>query len=175
MSGLRESLEAALAKRAAEEQLSLTLNEWEEDDKARSTATVVQAGVTQSVFNFLKANPHISKKAAITALDRKGFNPGSTRSIMSHMVREGMVRSTDGKLLVIADSYTPLKQTKRVVVAPRKEVRIVTKTTQLGLASLKQSESVQTQDAKPVSLLDTLSVRQAYALYVELKTMFGGN
>jgi hypothetical protein len=72
------------------------------------------------------------------------------------MVRQGMVaRDTNGRLRVTVKEYTPLSKALQQKRAPS-----------AGIAAL--------QPQAKTSLLDTLSVLQARALYDELKKIFGG-
>ena len=187
MSSLRESLEKAIAEkeeRAAK--LQATLDDWGDDEPVNekpttkeTTVTTTTAPITLSVsqqtFEFIKANPGITIKNAIQALVDKGLNFASVSTLISQMVRNGMVSRIDHRLNAKVTYYRPIQVSKK---AKHKQVRIVTRPqpqeeaeAPAGIAAL----------AKPdvayniTSLLDNISVNEARALYVELKKLFGGN
>jgi hypothetical protein len=129
--------------------------------------------VSESTFNFIKSNPNVSKKYAVGALTQLGFNPSSTTSLISGMIRQGLVnRSHTGHLTARVPKYVPLKVMSKPK-SKRDQVRIIVKGEDInGIAALAGKPPVASSIA---NLLDNISVNEARALYLELKTMFGGN
>ena len=199
MSALRDSLEKAIAeKQARAAKLQATMDDWSEDEpvnekpttkeiKDTMTYTSKTVSVSEGTFNYVKAHPYTTKAEAVEALAEQGYNRASTTSLLSHMVRQRLVSSdANGKLTAIVKEYIPLKATPKVsgrkitVQPPRtehKQVRITVN----GESISKPSGGIAALASKPdvahniKSLLDEISVNEARALYLELKTMFGGN
>tara|TARA_R110000822_G_scaffold17335_2_gene58476 strand:- start:3644 stop:4228 length:585 start_codon:yes stop_codon:yes gene_type:complete len=194
MAGLRESLESAIAEQAAREaKLKATLTEWGDDEDAPAAVQTVtintkdnmahtqSVSVSEGTFNFIKDHPYTTKMDAVKALANMGFNPGSTTSLLSHMIRQRLIScDMEGKLTAIVGAYVPLR------AAPKKDVPRhvvhkpyrpklapivrVAETATGGIAALDTSAPVNVK-----SLLDSISVNEARAFYLELKNLFGGN
>jgi hypothetical protein len=101
------------------------------------------------------------------------------------MVRQRLVSiDMQGKLTTLVKDYIPLKATPKIVgrkptVQParteHKHVRITVKGEDInGIAALKSKPEV-TQADQIAHLLDSISVNEARAIYLELKKLFGGN
>lgn len=202
MSSLRESLERALAEkdeRAA--RLQATMDDWGDEEPVNEkpttketpvtfTETTTQApaptlhvSVSQQTFEHVKANPGITTRQAVIDLAAMGLNAASTTSLISQMVRTGMCKREDQQLYMQVKYYRPIQMIKkakskrdvvRIITRPRpqEEAPAVTAPAPAGIASLASKPDV-TYNIK--SLLDNISVNEARALYLELKTMFGGN
>jgi hypothetical protein len=96
--------------------LSQAINEWEQQGGTQNTpAKPAPVGVSQATFDFIKNHPAITKSAAIQALKELGYKPSSTTTLISAMVRQGLVHITASKRLnAIAKSYTPIQAGKRL-------------------------------------------------------------
>ena len=129
--------------------------------------------VSESTFNFIRDNPRIHKKDAIRGLTKLGFNPASTTSLISGMIRQKMVdQNYAGTLVALVPKYVPLKVMSKPKKTPHKHVRITVKGEDInGIAALAKPPIAHSIS----NLLDNISVNEARALYLELKTMFGGN
>ena len=205
MSALRESLEKALAeKEARAAKLQSTLDDWSDDEdapapvidtkqtKEKAVTTISAADATlsisESTFNYVRDNPYTTKKEAVIALTNAGYNPSSTTSLLSCMVRQKQISQDHlGKLTAIVKKYIPLKATpkykptKRVVLTHTPAFNGVDIDVPKHVAKAKDTGGIAAlQATTPVAaniktLLDTISVNEARALYLELKTMFGSN
>jgi hypothetical protein len=151
-----------------------------------STITRPPITVSKHTFNYVRAHPYTTKAEAVEALAKEGYNRASTTSLLSHMVRQRLVSSdANGKLTAIVKAYTPLKATPKVVgrkptVQParteHKQVRITVNGEDLAPRSGGIPMLVKPALAASVKdMLDKISVNEARALYLELKSMFGGN
>ena len=200
MSALRESLERALAEkdeRAA--RLQATMDDWNDDEPVNEKPTTKETpmhitetttpapaqtlapiSVSQQTFEHVKANPGITTQQAVIDLAAMGLNAASTTSLISQMVRTGMCKRDNHQLYMMVKYYRPIQIVKKTK-SKRDTVRIITRprpqedaapTPAAGIASLASKPDV-TYNIK--SLLDNISVNEARALYLELKTMFGGN
>lgn len=202
MSTLRESFTQAIADKAARAaKLQATMDDWGEDEPVNAKPTEVTTtpeenmthtrhtiSVSEGTFNYVRAHPYTTKADAVAALAKDGYNVASTGALISHMVRQRLVSSdANGKLTAIVKAYTPLKATPKITgrkptVQParmeHKQARIADSGTQ---NHVKPSEGIAALASKPdvayniKSLLDEISVNEARALYLELKSMFGGN
>ena len=205
MSTLRESLEKALAeKEARAAKLQSTLDSWSDEEDTRSAVTIdtkqtkehsvttisaanATLSISESTFNYVKDNPYTTKKEAVIALTNAGYNPSSTTSLLSHMIRQKQISQDQlGKLTTLVKRYIPLKATpkykptKRVVIAHTPAFNGVDIDVPKHVAKTKDTGGIAAlQATTPASstsgLIDTLSVKEARALYLELKSLFGGN
>jgi hypothetical protein len=125
--------------------------------------------VTRATFDYIKANPDTTSAEATKALVAKGFNSGSISSIITQLVAHGQVRrDAERKLFVAVGEYVPLKRHIKMpkgkrIPAPLKEVK-----------EAKAPKQVAPPAPKQTDLLSTLNIKDARALYDELKKIFGG-
>ena len=196
---------AIAEKQARAAKLQATMDDWSEDEPVNAKPTAVITTPTKDIkdtmtytpktvsfsegtFNYVKAHPYTTKAEAVEALAKEGYNIASTVSLISHMIRQRLVSSdANGKLTAIVKAYTPLKATPKITgrkptVQPsrteHKQVRITVNDEDVaprsgGIPML--VKPAPTREAKTESLLNSLSVMEARALYLELKSMFGGN
>jgi hypothetical protein len=137
----------------------------------------VTNNVTRETFNHVKDNPGQTRSQAVQALEKRGFLPKSTTSLLSQMVRQDTLREVRGLLYAQADEYRPLKSTKAKapeVVAEKPVVKPVAKKA-APVAEAKPEPAPQINAAWDAeTLLNNLSIKQARALYDELRKIFGG-
>jgi len=177
MASLNDALKSALDGWKSDD--ANPLNSNEAYDKAYPTPqpktpmTTQTTSVSESTFNYIRDNPRIHKKDAIRGLTKLGFNPASTTSLISGMIRQKMVdQNYAGTLVAVVPKYVPLKVMSKPK-SKRDQVRIIVKGEDInGIAALAGKPPVASSIA---NLLDNISVNEARALYLELKTMFGGN
>lgn len=191
MTSLRESLEQAIAeKEARAAKLQATLDDWGDEEpvnekpttKENTVTTIAPApiklSVSQQTFEFIKANSGISTKKAIKALVERGLNESSVTSLISQMIRKGMVSKVGHCLHAQVTYYrTPGAVKKAKPALEHKQVRITVEGKDInppsgGIAALSSKPDVA---YNITSLLDNISVNEARALYIELKKLFGGN
>ena len=123
-------------------------------------------GVSRAVFNYIYENAGDRVDKVIDALVDCGFKRTSIGSLISQMVAQDMVgRTEDGYLWALVKAYRPLKATKK-----KKPARKTVVKAKPVLAAEPAPTKVQVTAA---SLLETLSVLEAHALYHELHLMFG--
>jgi hypothetical protein len=191
MAGLRESLESAMAEKAARAAaLSATLEEWGDDEDAPAPAAVTPTkepitmtqqtstlSVSEGTFNFVRNNPNNTARYIVERLFvLYGYNTASTTSLISQMVKQGRVGRENGVLVALYETYSPIKASKQAVKVEHKQVKIVVK----GQDITAPAGGIATLAKPPVAhsisnLLDNISVNEARALYLELKKLFGGN
>lgn len=150
----------------------------------------------QETFNYIKANPGMTKQQYIVALMNEGHKEGTATSYLSQLLRSGLLRSDDqGHIVAYYPEYDPSKITKMLTKArtKRKVVKIV-KREEPKVTSDEQIERARNLgdllraklEALPV-MVDTtafnaeqfvnqqLTIKQAQDVYVYLRKVFGGN
>lgn len=169
--------------------LSTALTEWEQDDKQQEkqmqkTPYVphfkVTNNVTRATFDHVKDNPHQSCKTICVALEKRGYKSSSIGSLLTQFVKNGLcVRDANGNYTAIAHEYTPIKLRKQVKAKQAKQVIEKAKATRgEGIAALGAQP---TQRVAPIvtawdadTIINNIGLKQARALYDELKKIFGG-
>ena len=146
------------------------------DNKVRFVPT---NNVSRETFDFVLKHPGTTRARAIDAMIARGFKKGSVSSLIGQYIRCAFFSQTeDGKLYCLLKEYKSLPSTKAQMAMARMEVKPVKAKAvekSAGIAALKVDTKVEVKKAAdPKSLLDTLSVVQARALYDELKKIFGG-
>lgn len=163
--------------------LSTALSSWEKDDQQIQQEKKVKAlpqafkptnNVTQETFNYVKNNPSKNGGEICDALEKRGFKRASVGSLLTQFVKQKqMVRDHNGRLTLIVPTYTPLKATKKFKAEGKRINKIVTKPKSAGIAALTPRVTATTQwDAE--TIINNIGLKQARALYDELKKMFGG-
>jgi hypothetical protein len=163
--------------------LSTALSSWEKDDQQIQQEKKVKAlpqafkptnNVTQETFNYVKNNPSKNSREIRLALVARGFNSGSIGSLLTQFTKQNqMMRDHNGRYTVCVPSYTPLKSTKKFKAEGKRINKIVTKPKSAGIAALTPQVTATTQwDAE--TIINNIGLKQARALYDELKKLFGG-
>lgn len=190
MSTLKEKLEAAI-------------NAWEESHAHQENQTEKQMettqgqppthlfkttnNVTRATFNVVRDNAGITRKEAITLLDKQGYGPSSTATLLSQMIKQRLVRmENDGKLYANFAEYVPLKAKLRKILAQKnpakiKEVkrahvkRSVEPKEDAGIAALQPQvarTAIITTNFSVDSILKNLTIMQAKELRDALNNLF---
>ena len=129
----------------------------------------------------MKNNPGNTRTQVVAALTAQGFKPNSTTSLVAQMIKHGLMRETNGAVFAAQPEYTPLKSTraklqKAVVEKPVARIK-------KEKAQAKPKPTFAPPAEAPVqinaawdaeTLLNNLSIKQARALYDELRKIFGG-
>lgn len=166
--------------------LTTALSSWEKDDqqiqqqnktKGKPQMFTVSNNVTQETFTFVKNNPKMNGGEVCDALEKRGFKRASVGSLLTQFVKQNqMVRDHNGRLTVIVPAYTPLKSTKNFRAEGKRKNKIVTvkaKPNNEGIAALAPQVTATSQwDAE--TIINNIGLKQARALYDELKKLFGG-
>jgi hypothetical protein len=127
----------------------------------------ITSNSTRRTFDYVLNNPGLTRAQVILALEADGVLPKSSTSLLSTFIINGNVRETDGLLYAAQAEYAPLK---RPTPTPQ---RIMAKdaTPEAPVQSVAPAEP---EPFSVAAILDTLTVRQARAVYDELKHIFGG-
>jgi hypothetical protein len=153
--------------------------------------------VSRVTFNYVKDNPGSTRMEIITALGYQGFGKGSVSSLLAQMRKSKMVHDTNGLWYADVKEYEPIKNAnyKKKAKAQKKP------TTGIGALLREKLEAMPapSQDAMdaaayamggveatpkrmvtlvrtktPEDIIGNMTVYQARALYMHLKSMFGG-
>jgi hypothetical protein len=163
--------------------LEKALNEWEPEPTPAPAPTkpyfTVTNNVTRITFDYVRDNPGKTRKEVAVALEVQGFKPSSVTSLLGQMVKQGAMRESAHLLYVTASEYAPLKSSKKVkemAAKPQEQQRKVVK-----LVNTRTGEVLNPTPAPQINaawdaetLLNNLSIKQARALYDELRKIFGG-
>lgn len=163
--------------------LSTALSSWEKDDQKIQQEKKVKKlpqqfmptnNVTIETFNYVRDNPLRSSGEVCNALQARGFNKGSVGSLITQFTKQGQfVKDVNGKYRTVAREYTPLKSTKKFRAEGKRVNKIVTKPKSEGIAALAPQVTATSQwDAD--TIINNIGLKQARALYDELKKLFGG-
>jgi len=157
-------------------ELSKVINSWE-TPVATPTPTRTEFGrpittnSTRTTFNYVRDNPGVTRATAITELVKLGVKLSSSSSLIAVLVDRGNLRLTNGGLFATQKEYKPLPKNK-ARVAKKKAAPVV----EAPVAT--PAQPVATTYATPAdwtveSVVDNLNVRQAMAVYAELRKIFG--
>jgi hypothetical protein len=136
----------------------------------------VTNNVTRVTFEYVRDNPGKNRVEVAKALEKQGYKPGSVSSLLGQMIKQGMMRESAHLLYVMTNEYTPLKGSKVVkalAAKPQEQQRkIVTITRKAAPVAEPTPQINSAWDAEV--MLNNLSIKQARALYDELRKIFGG-
>lgn len=152
-------------------EMSKVLNEW---NKPETTMThKITNNVTRATFNKVAENPGSTRAEIVNMLLTDGYKVASTTSLLTQMLARGNIRSLNGKLFTNQNEYKPMKRiipTKRRVEKPKPVVVVETPVEPVAVVAAKPVEIPWDAD----TILNNLSIKQARALYDELRKIFGG-
>jgi predicted transcriptional regulator len=158
--------------------LSTALSEWEQDDKQQEKQMKQQPffsvtnNVTRATFDYVKNNPASSSGEVSRALEKRGYKASSVGSLLTQFIKKGLcTRDAQNRYSVAMSDYVPMKATKKLKA---KQVIEKAKATRgEGIAALGAQPIVKTAwDAD--TIINNIGLKQARALYDELKNIFGG-
>lgn len=183
--------------------LERVINEWE--GKADNAAPQPQAnkpgqapnskahlfktsnGVTQATFDFVKANPGVTRPQAYRALEAQGYKASSTASLLTAFIRQGQMELSDGKLFTTSNEYVPLKTGAAAKKKAAKVRRMATKVAkaakvapvvEAGIAALQPQptpaprSAIITTNFSVDNILKNLTIMQAKELRDALNNLF---
>jgi hypothetical protein len=173
------------------------LDEWAQESKPETTMTQTPTpstpalSISEQTFNLVRDNPYISATDAVKQLETRGHLASTTASLISQMVRSGMMsRDKDNNLSALQKKYTPIqaaparahrkeraKANRVALTAKRQERDIQVKVRNAaseGIATLNaaRAQATSRQPTTIKQVIESLNVKEAHELYCELKTMF---
>lgn len=175
-------------------ELTKVINSWEKPVEPAAPAAPAATtkpvsafkptnNVCRATFDCIKNNPGKNRQEIAALLEKDGYKRSSTTSLMGQMVKQSMVRDTGGLLFAAVPEYRPIKSSKtfknqqakqEVKAAPapmpeRKKITIVNTRTGEVL-----NPKPVAKEWEPKDVIDTLTVRQAIALFKELRNILVG-
>ena len=178
--------------------LRTALTKWD-DEPPTTTAAPAQPepkpyftttnNVCRATFEYIRDNPGKTRKEVCNALLEKGYKASSTTTLIGQMLKQYHARESQGLLYATMEHYAPLKgskawaklqasaQRKKVIVIKRRKPEDV----EPKYSDIKSDGGMDPRnkfDAPPTwtveSVIGSLNVRQAMAVYDELRKIFGG-
>lgn len=168
-------------------ELTKVISAWEDkpetDDATDNTipevpqmSTKTNASVSQTVFDFVRDNPNVSRKHVANVLSQRGYLETTVTALVSQFIRQKLFVFGVGKgLIVTRKTYTPMYHKDNKPAKPAAPQ---------GIASIQVPEPAprpqwtppppETVSAWTVeSVVDKLNIRQARAVYNELRALLG--
>jgi len=177
-------------------ELSKVINAWEQpvqEPEPMPDTTPSQKpyftttnNVCRATFEAILKNPGRSRKQVIEALLEGGYKDTSTSTLIGQMLKQNHIRESNGLLYAVNTDYKPLKGSKAWAklqakqqgneqAPPRKHVEITSKRTGKVINPRPAPAPAPTTREWTVdSVISSLNVRQAMAVYDELRKIFGG-
>lgn len=157
---------------------------WAEDDAAHKQMEAAKPdgkqlfrvvnNVSRATFDHIKTNPG-TRVETTKALVAKGFKASSITALVGQMLRNGMIVLEPSGLLKVAQSeYTPIKSPKQLKKLKQQKKTVVTKRPVSALpAAAPGPVPMPVLGWSANEILENLDVKQAVAVYKELKKLFG--
>jgi hypothetical protein len=126
--------------------------------------------VTRATFDYIVKHPGKNRKEILNALAEQGFKQGSTSSLIGQFTKQGYIVDRDGCMFAQQTEYKPLKTRRSkpaVVAAPTPKAQAKPEAKPEPAPQINAAWDAET-------LLNNLSIKQARALYDELRKIFGG-
>lgn len=169
-------------------ELSKVIDQWNKPEEPATTQPTpalpsslsVTNNVCRATYDFIHQNPGKTRKEIIDALTLSGYKPGSTTSLIGQMLKQEHIRESQGLLYANYTEYRPLKSNAvfmrmQEAVGRTKAVAVKRPKVKATEAPAATPDSVQINSAWDAdTLLNNLSIKQARALYDELRKIFGG-
>jgi len=166
-----------------QEEMSKILNEWDKPEPQPTESTTmanptmkhntfgVTNNVTRVTFEHVKNNPGCTATEASNVLTKLGYKHSSVTSIMAQLYRQGQLRKEGYKYFTIGSEYEPLKGSYKAKKQAKKE-REAKKLATGGIAALPKAE-IPLLKSNVQNIMDSLTLREARELYLELSQYFG--
>lgn len=125
-------------------------------------------GISRAVFDYINENQGVPVSTVVRDLVDCGYKRTSISSLVSQMVAKGLVeRTVDGCLWPLAKEYRSLWSVKRKSKRkPAKKVPVLVYEKELTVAEIPVRTTAR-------QVMESMSVKEAHALYLELRSMFG--
>lgn len=142
----------------------------------------VTNNVCRSTFEAIRDNPGKTRKEIVTMLTARGFKEASTATLIGQMIKQDHIRDSRGLLFSNYNDYRPLKSAQAWAAKMSKQVakKVVIVNTRTNAVVSRPVAPKPVSPALPAptewsvdSVVDKLSVKQALAVYDELRKIFG--
>jgi hypothetical protein len=158
--------------------LSKVITEWETPDHTPAPTSSSQYfkvtnNISRITFEHIRDNPGLPRSTLVRQLAAKGFKTTSTSSIMTQMLRQGMIKLVNGGMFANQPEYTPIKPS--AVRAAR--TRRTSTVEPVKLAKRAPPKATPPAPAAPQNrtvndLMHSLSIADARELYDKLHQIF---
>jgi len=151
-------------------EMSKVLDEWNKPESTtmnKKPHAAVTNNITRVLFDYVAANPGISRRDVVNRMCDAGFKTNSTSSMVGQLLNKGNLQQREGGLFTTQSEYKVIRPVK---TAPTKAAPV--KAAPVKIEPKDEPQVSSTWDVEAV--LNTLSIKQARALYDELKKIFGG-
>lgn len=158
---LQEAIEAAEARK--------TMADWTNPVTTLITMNNT-ISVSEATFNAVRDNPGLTKTKICAVLEKQGYKPASTTSLLSAMMRYGIVVEEDGGLRAIGDTYKT-----RVAFNPRlkqKVAKVKVKVAKVKVPTPAPRTTIITTNFDVDNLIKNLTIYQAKDLRDALNNLF---
>jgi hypothetical protein len=147
-------------------EMSKVLNLWgsPEANPQEAPVPVPKVNATQLTFNYVRDNPGLSRQEVAAATHGMGVPKSSASSLITQLLRNENLRESNGLLYVNQLMYSPRKP----VLPPKRQMR-----TTRAVSAPSEPVAV-SMEWSVAAVLDSLNIRQARAVYDELRGIFGG-
>lgn len=172
--------------------LKAALSTWEKDEQQTIKEKTMPRllfiptnNVSRDTFNYVFNNPNKTSAEICAALVAQGHKRASIHSLLTQMVRGGLIQRVDEKFTALTSEYRPLKSYTQLKNAEKKANKALAKPAAKsqnkpkakGITALVEPSASKAQvttvwDAETV--INNIGLKQAHALYKELSTYFGG-
>lgn len=156
---LQEAIDAAEARKA--------MADW---TNPVTTLITMNISVSEATFNAVRDNPGLNKTKICAVLEQQGYKPASTTSLLSAMMRYGIVVEEDGGLRAIGDTYKT-----RVAFNPRlkqKVAKVRVKVAKVEAPTPAPRTTIITTNFDVGSIIKNLTIYQAKDLRDALNNLF---
>jgi len=133
----------------------------------------VTNNVCRTTFNYVRDNPAKTRVEVAKALSQQGYKPGSVSSLLGQMLKQGMMRESAHLLYVTTNEYAPLKSTralKALAAKPKEQPRKIVTITRRAAPVAEPTVQAE-KEWQPSDVIDKLTLRQALALFKELRNI----
>ena len=149
-------------------ELSKVLNEWNPSETTTMTTPsyhTITNNITRATFDCVAQTPGVTRRDLIAKLKDMGYKSSSSSSMVTQMLHNGNFRYQGDGLFTTQPEYSPRPRQVPVKPRVRKALRVPTQHV---------AEPVRIEPEWTVeSVIGNLNVRQAMAVYMELRTIFG--
>jgi predicted SPOUT superfamily RNA methylase MTH1 len=154
--------------------LEKVLNEWEPPTATPPPAPTtrhfsVTNNVTRVTFAYVRDNPGKTRVEVAKALEMQGFKASSVSSLLGQMLKQGMMRESTHLLYVTTNEYATIKSAKALAAKPQEPQRKIVTITRRAAPVAEPTPEV--KEWSPNDVIDKLTLRQALALFKELRNI----
>lgn len=168
-------------------ELSKVITQWEAPTVETTTPShhfQPTNNVSRATFNYVRDNPGLGRVQVVSDLILQGYKKASTTSLIAQMIKQGLLRETNGALFATQAEYAPIKpRLVKAAQAVKPKRKYVRRNAAAKAAAYEAHENynptalddrvVPHKEFSAEDWVDSLTLKQAKAVYEELKKVFG--